>query len=485
MAKKNILIDYDFNQNEIQNFAFQNLGSAPATPVMGQPYYDTGVKKLYIFNGTTWDDQDTTYTFSTGLTETSGVVTLNAATTSTLGGVIVGSNINVSSGTISVNSGTNAVTGVLRLATDAEASTGTAEGIAVNPKQLATKVTANAAITGATKCKITYDSKGLVTAGADLAESDIPALHLSKITDVTATAAEVNVLDGITASTTELNYVDGVTSAIQTQLDNKQGLLGGGTAGTVLTNSGTPGTVNSLAVDTTVTSSSSNLITSGAVATAIDNALVGALTYKGTWNITSATDYSGITLPVKKGYMYLVTGTGPKTIGGIEWNAGDYLVVNTDVAAGGSLVGNVDKIDNTESSDIVRLNATQTLTNKTIDADDNTIQDLAVANFKSGVVVTSVGNPGADTSIPTEKAVRSAISALKNTYTNGALTASGGVCTWTISTAQSPACLVAVYETVGGAEVAVDVTHGSGSLTIKINSASNIASGKYTAVVIG
>ena len=70
------------------------------------------------------------------------------------------------------------------------------------------KVTANAAITGATKCKITYDSKGLVTAGADLAESDIPALHLSKITDVTATA-------------TELNYVDGVTSNIQTQLNAK------------------------------------------------------------------------------------------------------------------------------------------------------------------------------------------------------------------------------------------------------------------------
>lgn len=44
---------------------------------------------------------------------------------------------------------------------------------------------------------------------------------LSAITDVTATAAEVNVLDGITASTTELNYTDGVTSNIQTQLNGK------------------------------------------------------------------------------------------------------------------------------------------------------------------------------------------------------------------------------------------------------------------------
>lgn len=39
---------------------------------------------------------------------------------------------------------------------------------------------------------------------------------------LTATAAELNVLDGITASVTELNYTDGVTSAIQTQLDAKQ-----------------------------------------------------------------------------------------------------------------------------------------------------------------------------------------------------------------------------------------------------------------------
>lgn len=97
--------------------------------------------------------------------------------------------------------------------------------------------------TSATHTKITYDSKGLVTNGADITLSDV--------TDVTASAAEVNVLDGITASTaelnildgvtadaselnildgatlttTELNYVDGVTSSIQDQLDGKQSTL--------------------------------------------------------------------------------------------------------------------------------------------------------------------------------------------------------------------------------------------------------------------
>jgi hypothetical protein len=46
----------------------------------------------------------------------------------------------------------------------------------------------------------------------------------SDITDVTATAAELNTLHGITATTAELNYSSGVTSGIQGQLDNKQPL---------------------------------------------------------------------------------------------------------------------------------------------------------------------------------------------------------------------------------------------------------------------
>lgn len=96
-------------------------------------------------------------------------------------------------------------------------------------------VVKNAAITGATKCKITYDAKGLVTAGADLAESDIPSLHLTKVTDVTATAAEVNKLAGLATTATELGYVNGVTSAIQDQIDGKQATITG--AATSITSS--------------------------------------------------------------------------------------------------------------------------------------------------------------------------------------------------------------------------------------------------------
>ena len=43
--------------------------------------------------------------------------------------------------------------------------------------------------------------------------------ELNILDGVTSTAAEINKLDGLSATTSELNYVDGVTSAIQTQLD--------------------------------------------------------------------------------------------------------------------------------------------------------------------------------------------------------------------------------------------------------------------------
>jgi hypothetical protein len=141
--------------------------------------------------------------------------------------------------------------------------------------QLDSKVDENAAITGATKTKITFDAKGLVTSGADATTADIAdSLDKRYVTDAQATvigntsgtntgdnatnsqysglaASKQDVITGgastITSSnlttsralvsdgsgkvavsdvtSTELGYLDGVTSAVQSQVDSKTAKL--------------------------------------------------------------------------------------------------------------------------------------------------------------------------------------------------------------------------------------------------------------------
>ena len=85
---------------------------------------------------------------------------------------------------------------------------------------LDTKVDENAAITGATKTKITYDAKGLVTAGADLAASDLP------------TGIDAAKISGGSISNAEFDYLNGLSDNIQTQLNGKQQSLTLTTVGT-------------------------------------------------------------------------------------------------------------------------------------------------------------------------------------------------------------------------------------------------------------
>jgi len=66
---------------------------------------------------------------------------------------------------------------------------------------------------------ITY-TKGDGTTGT-LTTQDTNTTYTLSSFGVTATAAELNILDGVTTTATELNYVDGVTSNIQTQLNGK------------------------------------------------------------------------------------------------------------------------------------------------------------------------------------------------------------------------------------------------------------------------
>lgn len=364
---KSVLTDLNLNKNELQNAVIQNLASAPANPVSGQEYFNTTDHKKYIYNGTSWVDETSsgeTLSFSLPLVKTGT--------------------------TVSVNVASNSGAGVIEIATDSEANTGTSETLAINPKQLATKVTANVAITAGTGTKITYDTKGLVTSSTSLAASDIPDISSTYVT--TASKGVANGVasldgDGKVPSSQLPSYVDDVIEAY---------------------------------------------IVSGATALSA-----------GWLSKTSG----GSALTPETGIIYIVMTSGEYQNKTYRWAGSTYVEISSAPAQA------------TESTAGIAAIATQsectTGTN-----DTKFVTPLKMATYTSGM-------------------------AKKSTFTNGALTSSSGVCTWTISASVAPNCICAIRETSGGAEVLCDVTYGSGAITVKINSTSNISAGTYTAVVIG
>ena len=121
------------------------------------------------------------------------------------------------------------------------------------------KVTGNTAITGATKTKVTYDSKGLVTAGADATTADIAdSTNKRYVTDANLT-------------------VIGNTSGVNTGDQTLSGLGGVPTSRTLTIN----GTTQDLSADRTFTISTG--ITIGT--TAITSGTVGRVLFEGTGNV--------------------------------------------------------------------------------------------------------------------------------------------------------------------------------------------------------
>lgn len=408
MSKK-VLTDLNLSQNELQNAVIQNLAAAPNNPKAGQEYFNTVDSKKYIYDGSTWVDET-----SQGQTYTEG------------------SGIDITNNVVSIDN----------------------------------------TVTGATKCKITYNNNGLVTAGADLSASDIPSLSLSKITDVTATAAEVNVLDGITASTTELNYVDGVTSSIQTQLDGKVVANTSITAGT-----GTKITYDSKGLvtsSTTLSASDIPDISSTYVAVSTVGQANGVASLDGDGKVPSSQLPSYVDDIVE---AYIVSGSTPLSAGWLSKTSGGsaltpetgiiYVIMtsgeyqNRTYRWGGTTYVEISSAPGQATESTAGIAAIATQSEVTTGTNDmKFVTPLKLATYTSGM-------------------------AKKSTYANSSLTSSSGVCTWTISDSKSPNCIVSIRETSGGAEVMCDVTYGNGVITIKINSTNNISANTYTATVIG
>lgn len=188
------------------------------------------------------------------------------------------------------------------------------------------KVTANANITAGTNCKITYDAKGLVTAGTSLSASDIPTIPESKVSNL------VNDLAGKQAKLTAGDYISIGT-------DNT---ISHGSSGAVAGTYGNVGYAPKITVDgfghitsaedVSITATTANsLSTAGTVR--VNLASSSAPTYTSGGNITPGV--TGI-LPVANG------GTGNSSVDTAPTANSTKMVTSGGVAS--ALAGKQDKL---------------------------------------------------------------------------------------------------------------------------------------------
>lgn len=210
----NLVLNTD-GSGELQNVFIERLAANPTgTPAgeKGRIIFNTTTALYYYFDGSAW------IAFATGGNATALQTEVDNIET-TIGSIVNGNgtfNSAALSG-VPIISGATSITNALSLlAAEGAASDTLAE---LDDVSIATKSAGD---------YLKYNGTSWVN----------DALTLADVTDVTASAAEVNILDGATLSTTELNYVDGVTSPIQTQLGGKQALDAGLTALAVFNTNG-------------------------------------------------------------------------------------------------------------------------------------------------------------------------------------------------------------------------------------------------------
>ncbi len=196
---------------------------------------------------------------------------------------------------------------------------------------------------------------------------------------------------------------------------------------------------------------------------AIQGQITAGMVYKGTFDGSQTIAAQGI-MTIQKGWFWKVTvaGTtsGVSTPSGAGVSVADMVIAN--VTKGSAIVAaDFDGVDNTESSDLVKLAAVQTLTNKSIDADNNTISNLETDNFKAGVIDTDgTLTANSDAKLATQKATKTYVDGKITTRTKKYVGAINALATQII-TAATHGCgtdvIVAVYETIATIRYAVEV----------------------------
>lgn len=107
------------------------------------------------------------------------------------------------------------------------------------------------------------------------------------------------------------------------------------------------------------------------------NSLAAGLIYKGTFD-ASLGNYDAL-LPGSQGDFWKINQTG--SVSGVDWTIGDMLILNQDVSGSFVPAAAVDKIDNTESADILTETNSKVVTNKSMDGTTNTFTNINVTSL--------------------------------------------------------------------------------------------------------
>lgn len=270
-----------------------------------------------------------------------------------------------------------------------------------------------------------------------------------KDNDLTANRAVISNSSGKIAvssvTSTELGYLSGVTSAIQTQL----------------------------------------------------NALDGRGRFLSQWNASTGlptTNPGTLPYTYKTGDYYIVSAVGTTNY---KPSGSSYTgTASTTTESGTVAVNDTYYFDGTNW--ILQKNTTAEVTFASITGQPTDNTNLATAlNAKAPLASPALtGTPTAPTAangtnttqIATTAFVQSAITnaSLTLASNNTALTQSGGVCTWTITNTLNNADVIcSVREVSSGEEIYCNITYTASTITIKINSSTNIAANTYRAVIIG
>jgi uncharacterized protein (TIGR02145 family) len=232
-------------------------------------------------------------------------------------------------------------------------------GTAVN-NNTADFVAANASVIGATKTKLTFDAKGLVTAGADATTADIaPSTDRNYVTDAQKA--------GVLSNTLGTNTGDETTSTIKTKLGITT-LSGSNTGDQIITLTGDVtgtgnGSITSTLANTTVTAASYG--SSTAIPTFIVDSK-GRLTAAGSASlIASAGTLTGTSL------ASTITGSSLTSIGTLTSGSVPYALLSGTVptwnqnttgnATTATTAGNITATSNTTLTSLTNLNTIGTI----------------------------------------------------------------------------------------------------------------------------